>query len=133
MYAAPGKDSWAVVTGGSDGIGLEMANRLAGQGFNICIVARNEKKMEKCLSDIKAKYSEVKTLAVVADFAKMMTVQDYVDKVADKVKDLDIGVLIVNAGLMCFNYVADQSEQEVQDQFNINGAQVVYVIKALLA
>ena len=40
-YAAPGKDSWALITGGSDGIGLEMCHNLAGQGFNICIVSRN--------------------------------------------------------------------------------------------
>lgn len=44
--------SWAVVTGGSDGIGLEMCKNLARQGFNICIVARNEAKMKEKLSEI---------------------------------------------------------------------------------
>lgn len=34
-------DSWAVVTGGSDGIGYEICNNLAKQGFNICMIARN--------------------------------------------------------------------------------------------
>ena len=34
-------DAWAVVSGGSDGIGLAMCKNLARQGFNICIVARN--------------------------------------------------------------------------------------------
>ena len=33
---------WAVVTGGSDGMGLAIAKNLAAQGFNICIVSRNE-------------------------------------------------------------------------------------------
>ena len=41
-----GNDSWAVVTGGSDGIGEEFCHVLAKQGFNICIVARNETKMK---------------------------------------------------------------------------------------
>ena len=36
------KESWALVTGGSDGIGLEMCNELARQGFNICMISRNE-------------------------------------------------------------------------------------------
>jgi len=35
------KGSWAVVTGGSDGIGLAMCKKLAKEGFNIVIVARN--------------------------------------------------------------------------------------------
>lgn len=39
-------DSWAVVTGGSDGIGEQFCKDLANKGFNICIVARNEEKMK---------------------------------------------------------------------------------------
>lgn len=41
-----GKKSWAVVTGGSDGIGEEFCKELARRGFNICMVGRNTKKME---------------------------------------------------------------------------------------
>jgi hypothetical protein len=37
--------SWAVVTGGSDGIGFGMCKKLAGEGYNICIISRNEHKM----------------------------------------------------------------------------------------
>ena len=48
------KGSWAVVTGGSDGIGFEMCKQLANQGFNICIVSRNEKKMIEKLNEIKS-------------------------------------------------------------------------------
>ncbi len=36
-----GGDSWALITGGSDGIGLGFAQELAKLGFNICIIARN--------------------------------------------------------------------------------------------
>jgi len=39
-YGEKGK-SWAVVTGGSDGIGLELCRQLAETGFNICMIARN--------------------------------------------------------------------------------------------
>jgi len=39
--------SWAIITGGSDGIGLSMAKYLAeDNGFNICIVGRNQEKLE---------------------------------------------------------------------------------------
>ncbi len=37
-----GRGSWAVVTGGSDGIGLAFSKELARLHFNIVIVARNE-------------------------------------------------------------------------------------------
>ena len=48
-----GKGSYAVVSGGSDGIGLAMCKQLANEGFNICIVARNEDKMKEKLIEIK--------------------------------------------------------------------------------
>ena len=42
-----GRGSWALITGGSDGIGLEMAKELARKQFNIVIIARNEEKLKK--------------------------------------------------------------------------------------
>ena len=47
------KGSFAVVSGGSDGIGLAMCKQLANEGFNICIVARNEEKMKEKLIEIR--------------------------------------------------------------------------------
>ena len=44
-----GKKSWAVITGGSDGYGLDICHKLAAHGFNICMVARNEDKMKEKL------------------------------------------------------------------------------------
>ena len=44
-YGSQGGQTWAMVTGGSDGIGLELCNQLGAQGFNICIVSRNMEKI----------------------------------------------------------------------------------------
>ncbi len=43
------KDTWALVTGGSDGIGLEMCQNLASQGFNIIMCSRNAEKIQEKL------------------------------------------------------------------------------------
>ncbi len=40
-----GRGSWAVVTGGTDGIGLEMAKELGRRHFNIVIIGRNSEKL----------------------------------------------------------------------------------------
>ena len=42
-----GKESWAVVTGASDGMGAEYCRQLARQGFNIALVSRTESKMKQ--------------------------------------------------------------------------------------
>ena len=38
-------------------------------------------------------------MAVVADFAKMPNISDYQTQIADKLKNLDVSILILNAGL----------------------------------
>jgi 17beta-estradiol 17-dehydrogenase / very-long-chain 3-oxoacyl-CoA reductase len=94
-------NSWAVVTGGSDGIGEQFCRDLANQGFNICIVARNEVKMQEKLASIKGEASKngknIQTKYVVADLADLTRYSDY-QAIADQLRDIDIGLLILNAG-----------------------------------
>lgn len=70
--------AWAVVTGGSDGIGLAMCKKLAEEGFNICIVSRTESKINDKLAEIRRECrngdESFKTLAVVADLSKLLTI-----------------------------------------------------------
>ena len=47
-----GENSWAVVTGGSDGIGLEMSRRFARLGFNVCLIARTLSKLESAEKEL---------------------------------------------------------------------------------
>ena len=42
-----GENSWAVITGGSDGIGFGFCEELASQGFNICMISRNGEKINR--------------------------------------------------------------------------------------
>jgi short-subunit dehydrogenase len=44
------------VTGGSDGIGFQICNMMAARGFNIVMIARNQKKMDEKVAYIKLKY-----------------------------------------------------------------------------
>ena len=62
------------------------------------MVARNQLKMTDKLSAISSKYPKVKTRAVVFDFEKLTVIEDYKTGIADKVKDIDIAMLFLNAG-----------------------------------
>ena len=81
-YGGTQGQTWALITGGSDGIGLEIVNQLAAQSFNICIVARNPDKMAKICADLEAKHS-IKTRFLVCDFSQHNTIADYRRLVAD--------------------------------------------------
>ncbi len=64
-YAKAG--SWAVVTGGSEGIGFALANELARRGMNICIIALDEPRLGEAAAAIAAEH-RVQTLAVPFNF-----------------------------------------------------------------
>lgn len=47
-----GADSWAVVTGASDGIGKAFCYELAKEGFNVALISRTESKMDAICKDL---------------------------------------------------------------------------------
>jgi len=115
------KGSWAVVTGASDGIGLEFALQLAKAGFNIVLVARNIEKLSAVAAQIDGQYgSNVSTKICVIDLSKE-SVAAY-NNLAQECEELDIGVLVNNAGRshsMPADFV-DTTKQEIKDILAIN-------------
>ena len=63
--------SYAVVTGGSDGIGLELCHQFARQGFNICMISRNKAKMEEKVNQLKDKFTSIDVIAIECDFSNL--------------------------------------------------------------
>ena len=61
------------------------------------MIARNPEKMKEKLEQISRGLS-IETMMFEADFSKMMRIEDYQNKIGDKVKDLDISMLFLNAG-----------------------------------
>jgi 17beta-estradiol 17-dehydrogenase / very-long-chain 3-oxoacyl-CoA reductase len=128
------KDSWVVVTGGSDGIGFQYCLDMAKQGFNICIIGRNEQKIKEKLEEIRKvskKGSDFKTRAIVADLGKITKIQEY-EPIASKLKDIDIALLFLNAGWTMMGPFIDLRPEEIQEIVTVNAIHPVYLLKVLL-
>ena len=93
-----GNGSWALVTGGSDGIGLGFAVEFARLGFNICLISRTRCKLESAEAVVQAANPAVKTRIVVADF-RSSGEQQFWDDLARQLCDLDVSVLVNNVGI----------------------------------
>jgi uncharacterized protein len=84
---------WAIVTGASSGIGKEFARQLAASGLNLVLVARRLPLLEDLGRQLKKEYG-VHYRAVEVD----LTEDDFLEKIEAATQDLDIGLLISNAG-----------------------------------
>ncbi|MEU5760183.1 SDR family NAD(P)-dependent oxidoreductase [Nocardia sp. NPDC047648] len=83
---------WAVITGGSEGVGRSFALRLAAAGIHLLLVARRPDPLEATAEQCRTFGVEVRTLAT--DLAQPAAAQ----AVTHAVSDVEVGLLVHNAG-----------------------------------
>ncbi len=118
---------WALVTGASAGIGAEFARALAKEGCSIVLTARREERL-RSLADELEKNCNVATRVVAVDLAQV----GGAEQLAEGVQDLEIGVLVNNAG---FGYAGRFEKLEVdrlRQQIELNCVAPVVLTRALL-
>jgi len=121
-----------VVTGGSEGLGLELCYQLAEQGFNICMVSRNQVKIDQRLQEISARFPDRQYRGVQADLASMTTVAQYRDLINTKMSGMDVGVLCLNAGCWVEGPMDLISDEDFEREIGLNAVHVVHMTKAFL-
>lgn len=69
----------AIITGGSRGLGFEVAKALAGRGFDIALVAKDPERLEKSASEIRTSGAHVSTFA--CDLEEPQLVRELIDSI----------------------------------------------------
>ena len=104
---------YTIITGGTEGIGLELAKLFAEHKYNLIIAARNQKKLEEIKNEFENKY-EISVEIIQVDLS--------VDKSCEKIikiveeKNLTVDNLINNAGIgsfVFFNGAEDRFEEQL--------------------
>ncbi len=85
--------TWAIVTGASSGIGLELAELLAEAGLNLVINSRHVDRLREVEKKLKAHYP-IKVIVVDADVSE----SGGIDKIIQSAKELNVGLLVASAG-----------------------------------
>lgn len=86
---------WAVVTGASEGIGRAYALALAEQGMNVVIMSRTKVKLDQVAKEIGDTTGQ-RVKVIAADLID----ESVFSEIEDQLKDLDIGVLVNNVGML---------------------------------
>jgi short-subunit dehydrogenase len=84
---------WALIIGGSEGIGAAFARKLAAEKFNVVIVARKQAPLDELAAEIR-ETTGVEVRSVSVD----LSTDDALSKVRQATDDIEIGFFIFNAG-----------------------------------
>jgi 17beta-estradiol 17-dehydrogenase / very-long-chain 3-oxoacyl-CoA reductase len=125
-----GKDSWAVVTGATDGIGKAICHELARTGFNVILVSRTLSKLETVAKEIREKYN-VKTHVVQFNFNEQTNTIDYLNAFNSLQKDYDISILVNNVGADHHDSFKNVSIADISQEINLNVIPISFLTKIL--
>lgn len=89
---------WAVIAGGSDGIGAAFGEALVARGLDVVLVARSEAKLAAQAARIGALRGDGPDRARVRTLSTDLTADDVAKRVAAVTDDLDVGLFVYNAG-----------------------------------
>ncbi|GAA2325609.1 SDR family oxidoreductase [Streptomyces kunmingensis] len=103
----------AVVTGGSTGIGLATAARLASEGAHVFITGRRKDALDRAVESIGSAVT-----AVQGDIAEPADLDRLYDEIRDRGRGLD--VLFANAGMATLAPLAQATQEQFDQIFGVN-------------
>ena len=84
---------WALITGGSEGVGASWASAIAARGVNVVVMARRADVLETKANELRADHGvEVRTISLD------ITAEDLLERLGEVTEDLEIGLLVHNVG-----------------------------------
>lgn len=120
----------ALITGGSKGIGLGIAQKLMADGINVAITSRNEKEVNEAAQSLNQMGFEAKALAIEADVVDLVQMNGAVELTNKTFGSIDY--FIANAGVGHFASIENLTTEQWHQTIDINLTGVFNSIKCSL-
>lgn len=120
----------SIITGATKGIGRAVAEKFAGEGFDLAVNARTESDLTAFKKDFAVQYPQVKVITKVTDMSKKAEVIAFADFVKKELGDIDI--LVNNAGRYIPGNIVDEEEGSLSDMIETNLYSAYHLTRALL-
>jgi short-subunit dehydrogenase len=107
--------AWALITGASSGIGKEFARQLAKQKFNLVLVARRKERLSSLAEELE-KTNNINVTCIALD----LTDPAFISKIVQHTCEIDIGLLVNNAGFAVSGNFLESSIQKQSKLLDLN-------------
>ena len=122
-------NSYALITGASSGIGLEIAKNFAAKGYNLILTARRRDLLEEIAKDISSKNN------INVDFiSKDLSLKESTQEIFEfcEAKDYSIDILVNNAGYGIKTAFDKTSVEEEEKFIRVLGTSVIMLTKLFI-
>jgi NAD(P)-dependent dehydrogenase (short-subunit alcohol dehydrogenase family) len=119
------KNKTAVITGGTTGLGFEMARRYIEEGARVLITGRSQEKVDQAVAKL-GKNAQ----GLAADSSKIGDLEKLAKKAQETFGHVDI--LIANAGSGIFTMISDVDEVAYDREFDLNVKGVFFTVQKIL-
>ncbi|KAI9487362.1 MAG: hypothetical protein EXX96DRAFT_552852 [Benjaminiella poitrasii] len=110
---------WALVTGGSSGIGAALVRKYASQGLNVVVVALDDAVLGKFKETVQKEFPNVEFRFVGCDLSEPSG-EHYLAAVKEATHDIDVQILCNNAGYITTGGYADIPMKRELSNFHTN-------------
>ena len=124
-----GENSYALITGATDGIGKGFCEALASKGLNIVLVSRNPEKLSKVADELSQKYkiSTITHAIVLSNPSE----EDFL-ALKQKTDKIDVSILINNAGAVSYKTTKELSYKDINTLLMLNAGSVMHLLSRYL-
>jgi 3-dehydrosphinganine reductase len=119
-----------VITGGSSGLGLELARRLVDQGARVTLMARNQAKLDQAVAELVRRRPGAQVSALSVDVSSEEDARTAMGRAADA--DGGIDILVNSAGILREGHFEQIPLQEFRDVMDVNYFGVLNATRAAL-
>ena len=124
-FPSPSHDSYALITGASQGIGEAMARDFAKAGYNLIVVARRKDVLEALAAELEQAHG-VEVVVAAHD----LSVAEDVDELLALIDGYRVSICVNSAGIASFGPFMEQDWNYETNQFNLNATAVFRITKA---
>ena len=129
MAISAPKRSFAVITGASSGIGLELARCCAKDGFDL-LIAADEPEIHDAVALIRSAGGEAGAVSIEALEVDLAT-EEGVESLVDAIKDRPVEALLANAGRGLGRAFLDQDWKDARRVVDTNVTGTIYLVQKI--
>ena len=118
---------WALITGSSAGIGLELAKIFAANGINLVLVARNQGRLEALAHELE-RGSRIRVMVLAQDLSK----PDAAKEIFERTRGTPVSILVNNAGFGNYGEFAATDLQVSTEMMHVNMTSLVQLTHLFL-